>query len=252
MTAVAAAMRALHLLDLTDLADTCREAAVDDLCTRAATPHGPVAAICTWPRFVAQARKRLAGSPVKIATVINFPDGGDAIERAINDAREALRDGADEIDLVLPWRAFLAGDAATAREMIAAVADETGPDHLLKVILETGALGTPEAIAGASRLAIAAGANFIKTSTGKFAVSATPQAAAIMLEEIRACARPVGFKAAGGVRTLAEANIYLALADRIMGPHWATPTTFRLGASSLLDALLADIDRSAAVGQGGT
>ena len=239
MTAVAAAMRALHLLDLTDLADTCREAAVDDLCTRAATPHGPVAAICTWPRCVAQARTRLAGSP-------------GTIERALTDAREALRDGADEIDLVLPWRAFLAGDAATAREMIAAVADETGPDHLLKVILETGALGTPEAIAGASRLAIAAGANYIKPSTGKFAVSATPQAAAIMLEEIRACARPVGFKAAGGVRTLAEANIYLALADRIMGPHWATPATFRLGASSLLDALLADIDRSAAVGQGGT
>lgn len=247
----ATALRALHLLDLTDLSDHCREAAVDDLCQRAITPHGPVAAICIWPRFVAQARKRLAASPVKIATVINFPDGGDNIERAINDAREALRDGTDEIDVVMPWRSFLAGDEVTAREMIAALADETGPERVLKVILETGALATPEAIAAASRLAIAAGASFIKTSTGKFAISATPQAAEIMLEEIRASARPVGFKAAGGVRTLAEANSYLALADRIMGPGWATAATFRIGASSLLDALLADIDGGGGVAHGG-
>lgn len=249
--AAAPALRALHLLDLTDLAESCREPAVDELCARSQTPHGAVAAICIWPRFVTQARRRLAGSPVAIATVINFPHGGEDLERAIGDAREALRDGAREIDLVMPWKAFLAGDEKTPREMIEAVADEVGPDRVLKVILETGALAKPEAIARACRLAIRAGANFLKTSTGKTAVSATPEAAEIMLAEIRASGRPVGFKAAGGVRTLADAQAYLALADRIMGPQWASPATFRFGASGLLDALLSEIGGGPAKAEGG-
>ena len=238
----AAARRALALLDLTDLSDTCTEAAIAALCRRARTPHGPVAAICIWPRFVSQAARLLARSGIKLATVVNFPAGGDHVERAVDDAHGALRDGADEIDLVMPWHAFLGGDEASAREMIEGVAGEAGPERLLKVILETGALGSPAAIASASRLAIECGANFIKTSTGKTAVSATPEAAGIMLEAIKASGRPVGFKAAGGVRTLAEAQVYLDLADAIMGPAWATPQTFRFGASSLLDVLLTAID----------
>ena len=238
----AAARRALALLDLTDLSDTCTEAAIAALCRRARTPHGPVAAICIWPRFVSQAARLLARSGIKLATVVNFPAGGDHVERAVDDAHGALRDGADEIDLVMPWHAFLGGDEASAREMIEGVAGEAGPERLLKVILETGALGSPAAIASASRLAIECGANFIKTSTGKTAVSATPEAAGIMLEAIKASGRPVGFKAAGGVRTLAEAQVYLDLADAIMGPAWATPQTFRFGASGLLDVLLAAID----------
>jgi deoxyribose-phosphate aldolase len=245
-----AARRALQLLDLTDLADDCREAAVEKLCERAVTPYGHVAAICIWPQFVKAARARLA-RPVAVATVINFPAGGGNVMHAIEDAREALGDGADEIDLVMPYKALLRDDDVTVREMIEGVAAEVPSDKLLKVILETGALESPAMIRRASEIAIASGAHFIKTSTGKIAVSATPEAARIMLEVIKATPRPVGFKAAGGIRTLADAKAYLAIADEIMGPDWAKPATFRFGASGLLDALLAALDGRDAASSGG-
>ncbi|MDB5647682.1 deoxyribose-phosphate aldolase, partial [Methylobacterium sp.] len=171
----AIARRALPLLDLTDLGDACSEAAIDTLCRDARA--SAVAAVCVWPHYVGRSARLMAGTPVRIATVINFPAGGDDIERAVEDTAEALADGAQEIDLVLPYRAFLAGDFETARAMVAAVREACDGGALLKVILETGALGGPEAIEGASRLAIAAGADFIKTSTGKSPVSATPEAA---------------------------------------------------------------------------
>ncbi len=135
-----AAIRALKLLDLTELGDGCREDHVEALIQKAQTPHGPVAAICIWPQFVSIARQRLEGSPVRIATVINFPKGGDDVERAIEDTAEALKDGADEIDLVMPWRALVAGDEATVRSMIGEVHDEIDGQARLKVILETGML----------------------------------------------------------------------------------------------------------------
>lgn len=251
MSDAATARRALACLDLTDLADNCSEGAIFALCKRARTRHGPVAAICIWPRFVGDAARLLAESGIKIATVINFPQGGDNIERAIADTHEALRDGADEIDLVMPYHAFLRGDAEGASQMIAAVAAELSEQHVLKVILETGALGSGDNIAAASRLAIAAGADFLKTSTGKIATSATPEAAEIMLAQIKASEQAVGFKASGGVRSVADAALYLGLADRAMGAGWAGPETFRLGASALLDALLAAIDGEAAPTPGG-
>ena len=238
MTTIATARRALACLDLTDLGDASSQDDVTRLIGRGTTPFGTVGAICIWPQFVSPAAQRLRGSKIRLATVINFPDGGEDIERAVADAREALRDGADEIDLVFPWRAYLRGDVKLARDMIAAVAAFIAKDRLLKVILETGSLGAQDVIAAASRLAIDAGAQFIKTSTGKTAVSATPEAAHAMLLAIRASGRPVGFKASGGIRTLADAQIYLDLADEIMGPDWAQPATFRFGASGLLDALL--------------
>ncbi len=245
-----AALRALGLLDLTDLADDCRAAAVEALVDRAVTPFGHVAAICIWPQFVQAARARLRGK-VAIATVINFPAGGENVDRAVDDTREALGDGADEIDLVMPYRALMRGDENIVREMIEAVAAETAEEKILKVILETGALGTPALIEGASDIAIAAGANFIKTSTGKIAVSATPEAARIMIGAITRSKKPVGFKAAGGIRTLADAKTYLAIADEIMGPDWAKPETFRFGASGLLDALLTELSGRAGEGAGG-
>jgi len=126
--------------------------------------------------------------------------------------------------------------------MVEAVRDLVDGDRLLKVILETGELQDPKLIEAASRIAIEAGADFIKTSTGKTPVSATPEAAEIMLDAIKASGKPVGLKPSGGIRTLADAKIYLDLADRIMGPGWATPKTFRIGASSVYDALLAAIE----------
>ncbi|MCJ2070136.1 deoxyribose-phosphate aldolase [Methylobacterium sp. J-030] len=231
----AVARRALPLLDLTDLGETCTETRIDALCRDAKA--GPVAAICVWPRFVTQGARALSGTGIRIATVINFPDGGEDCARATDDTAEALRDGADEIDLVLPYRALKRGDAALARDMVEAVRDVCG-SVTLKVILETGELGNPERIRAASRIALEAGADFLKTSTGKSPVSATPEAADLMLTEIKASGRPAGLKVSGGLRSVADAASYLALADRIMGPDWATPRTFRLGASSLYGALM--------------
>jgi deoxyribose-phosphate aldolase len=239
------ARRALRLLDLTDLSDAPSDRGTDALCERALTRHGPVAAVCLWPQFVSRAKAALADSDVRIATVANFPGGTEDVERVIDGVQEALGDGADEIDLVIPYRAFLDGDAAAARTMIAGVRDMTDRGRVLKVILETGMLADPAAIEAASRLAVAEGADFLKTSTGKTPVSATPPAAEIMLGVIRGAGRPVGLKPSGGIRTLDDAAVYLDLADRVMGPAWATPRTFRFGASGLYDALVAEIEGSA-------
>lgn len=233
------ARRAVALLDLTDLSNGLDEAGVERLCARALTPLGPVAAICLWAGFVPQARRLLKGTPVRIATVVNFPAGEDDVMRVADEARWALLDGADEIDVVLPWRALAGGRHEVVGALLGAVRAVVPQGRTLKTILETGELKSPELIRAAARIAIGTGADVIKTSTGKTAVSATPEAVRLMLEEIRASGRQVGIKPSGGIRTLEDARTYLALADAIMGIGWATPTTFRFGASGLLDQLLA-------------
>jgi deoxyribose-phosphate aldolase len=238
----AVARRALACLDLTDLSETCSDPALDALCRKALTPHGPVAAICIWPQFVDRARDILRGTPVRIATVVNFPGGDEDPERVIDAAEEAVGDGADEIDCVMPYKAFLSGDASLAADLVAGVRDVVDGGRTLKVILETGALGDPARIEAAGRLAITAGADFLKTSTGKFRVSATPEAAEAVLAALRAADRPVGLKVSGGIGTVAAAKTYLDLADRVMGTGWATPKTFRIGATALYDALVAAIE----------
>jgi deoxyribose-phosphate aldolase len=236
------AQRALRSLDLTDLTDTCTDQAIDTLCKKALDPHGPVAAVCVWPQFVKRAQENLKGSSVRIATVVNFPAGGEDVGRVTDDTQEALSDGANEIDLVLPYNALRRGDIAIAREMVEAVRDLVDGGRLLKVIMETGELKDASLIETASRLSIEAGADFIKTSTGKTPVSATQEAAEIMLNAIKASGRKVGLKPSGGIRTVEDAKLYLDLADRIMGQGWATPQTFRIGASSVYDTLIAAIE----------
>lgn len=244
-TDAAIAARALACLDLTDLGESATEADADALCDRALTRHGATAAVCLWPRFVACARSRLGSGPVRIATVVNFPVGGERIAPVVEETQAALAAGADEIDVVLPYRAFAEGRADVAARLIDAVrAASTG--HTLKVILETGMLREPQVIRRAADLAIAEGADFVKTSTGKVEVNATPEAARVLLESIAASGRPVGIKPSGGIRTLADARLYLDLADRVMGPGWARPSTFRIGASGVLAALLAALDGAAA------
>lgn len=242
----AVARRALPLLDLTDLADEASEAGARALCARAVTPHGSVAAVCLWPRHVATAKAALAGTGVKIATVVNFPAGGEDTRAVEKETARAIADGADEIDLVLPWRAFVAGRAGFAETQVVRVKRVCTDRARLKVILETGELGDAATIRAAADLALAAGADFVKTSTGKVKVNATPAAAEILIEAIRASGRPAGFKAAGGIRTIEDAAGYLAIADRIMGPDWVSPAAFRFGASGLLDALVAALDGRAA------
>lgn len=245
------AARALALVDLTDLGEAATQDGARALCARAVTAHGPVAAVCLWPRFVATAKAALAGTGVKIATVVNFPAGGEDTRAVEAETAQAVADGADEIDLVMPYRAFLAGRPGFAETQIVRVKRVCGSRALLKVILETGEIGDPAQIRAAADLALGAGADFVKTSTGKVAVNATPEAVAILLEAVKASGRPAGVKAAGGIRTTAQAAEHLALADRIMGPDWAGPATFRFGASGLVDDLVAVLDgRTGSAGGG--
>lgn len=232
------AKRAIGLVDLTDLSDAPTPDGIDALCAAAQTPQGPVAAVCVWPEFVAQARGRLAGSGVKVATVVNFPDGGEDTEAVVAETKACLADGADEIDLVIPYRAAMEGRSEAAGAMVGAIKAVIANGAHLKVILETGELKSPELIRTVSEIALAAGADFLKTSTGKVPVNATPEAAEILITAIRDSGRDAGFKAAGGIKTVDDAAAYLAIADRIMGTEWATAKTFRFGASSLLGALL--------------
>jgi len=234
------AARILSLLDLTSLNDDDSVATVEALCARAVTPAGPVAAICVMPSLVAAANATL-DQRIGLATVINFPAGGEDRTAIIQETRAAVSAGADEIDMVFPYTAFLAGRRTLARDLVAAARSATPQGTILKVILETGRLGTATAIREAAEAAIGSGADFIKTSTGKLQPGATLEAAEIMLQVIHDLDPEVGFKAAGGIRTVAQASDYLALADRIMGPDWATPETFRIGASALLDDALSHL-----------
>jgi len=247
MSDMLVARRALALLDLTDLAEDSSAASVRALCQRAVGGPVPVAAICIWPRFISAAREALGASSMRIATVVNFPAGGTDVAAVTGETQAALDAGADEIDLVLPWLAFLQGDRQSARGMVERVRQGCGA-KTLKVILETGEYPDLDRVREASDLAIACGADFIKTSTGKTAHSASLPAARTMLDVIAVAGRPVGLKPSGGIRTLADAAGYLALADEIMGPSWATPETFRFGASGL-HQVLADVIAGGAAGQ---
>lgn len=223
----AQAVRALQLMDLTTLNDDDSEANVFALCHQAKSPAGNTAAICIWPRFIPAARKALReqGTPeIRIATVTNFPHGNADIEIALAETKAAIAYGADEVDVVFPWRALMAGDSQAGFALVQACKQACAAANvLLKVIIESGELQQAALIRQASEIAIDAGADFIKTSTGKVAVNATQEAAEIMLQVIaqKGVAQQVGFKPAGGVRTAEDAAQYLQLADRILGSDWA-------------------------------
>lgn len=243
-TLTAAAQRALGLMDLTTLNDDDTDDKIIALCHQAKSPAGKTAAICLYPRFIPLARKilREQGTPdIRIATVTNFPHGNDDIDIAVAETKAAIAYGADEVDVVFPYRSLMMGDSQPGFALVKACkAVCQAANVLLKVIIETGELKQASLIRQASEIAIDAGADFIKTSTGKVSVNATPQSAAIMLQVIRdkGVGERVGFKAAGGVRNVEDAAIYLQLADDIMGPGWVNSRHFRFGASSLLANLL--------------
>ncbi len=229
----------IPLLDLTSLDDDDTAATIDALCVKALTPAGPVAAVCVLPQFVQTAAEALEGTGVRVATVANFPGGEDDADRAARQTAALMDEGADEIDVVAPWRAHLAGDAGAVARLVAACAAEC-PGHL-KVILETGShphAGDHAATRQMARAALGAGATFLKTSTGKDGPGADLGSVRVLLEAV--AGHPgAGVKVSGGVRTVADAEAYLALAQEIMGPAWVSPQTFRFGASGLLDVVLA-------------
>lgn len=234
-----AARLALACLDLTSLNDGDDAAAIGTLCRRAVGPQGQVAAVCVWPRFVAQARAALPRD-VAVAAVANFPEGPLDAARALADTRAIVAAGGDEVDLVLPWRAMLAGQAEAAAQLVAQVRSACRGQRL-KLIIESGELPTPEAMRQACRIGLDAGVDFLKTSTGKTSHGASLDAARVMLEAIAAHPRgaAVGFKASGGIRTVADAAGYLTLARDILGVRVLNPARLRFGASGLLT----DIER---------
>lgn len=242
------ALLALRCLDLTSLRDDDTDAGIEALAARACTRHGTPAALCVYPRFVPVARRALArhgAAAVRVATVVNFPNGTAPAERVEDEVRAAIAQGAEEIDAVLPWRALLAGDARSTSELVrrCRAACDAGPaPALLKVILETGELREARRIRSAADIAIEAGADFLKTSTGKVAVNATPEAVACMLDAIRDSGARVGLKIAGGIATLDDVTRYVALVVRACGSAWLSPRHLRFGASSLLPVLLAALD----------
>jgi deoxyribose-phosphate aldolase len=242
----AAARTALACLDLTSLNDADTAADIDALCRRAQTAYGPVAAVCVWPRFVAQARAALPPA-IKVAAVANFPDGSLDLQRALADIAEIAQAGGDEVDVVLPWRALLADEANDVAEFLSEVRFASRP-LTLKVIIESGELGSAERIAQATRLALAAGADFVKTSTGKTKVGATPAAAATMLKEIKLSGlSAAGFKASGGVRSVADAAGYIAQTEAALGAAALNPQRLRFGASGLLTDIESVLSGAASV-----
>jgi deoxyribose-phosphate aldolase len=238
----------IRMIDLTTLEGADTPGKVRAMCAKALRPDPgdpavpPVAAVCVYPDLVATARTALAGSKVAIASVATaFPSGRASLAVKLADVRDAVQSGADEVDMVIDRGAFLAGHYGQVYEEVRAVREACGTAHL-KVILETGELATLDNVARASWLAMLAGADFIKTSTGKVSPAATPAVALVMLGAVRdysrATGRRVGVKVAGGIRTAKDAVRYLVLVRETAGPEWLTPALFRIGASSLLNDLL--------------
>ncbi|TGE78681.1 deoxyribose-phosphate aldolase [Pseudoalteromonas sp. KS88] len=231
------AVRTVAVMDLTTLNETDTTDTIEQLVASIQPLLGTPAAVCVYSEFVDDAKVFLAQrelNHIKVATVTNFPAGDAALSDVINETLVAIERGADEIDLVLPYKALAAGDDAKALEYVTA-SKAVCPEHVqLKVIIESGELKTPTLIKLATEIAIAGGADFVKTSTGKVTINATLDATKIMLEAIKASNKVVGFKAAGGVKTVSEASDYLHLASDIMGADYLNPQTFRFGASSLL------------------
>jgi deoxyribose-phosphate aldolase len=242
---------AVRMMDLTTLEGADTPGKVAALSSKAVRPDPadrtvpPVAAVCVYPDLIGAARERVGDSGVKVASVATaFPSGRSPLDLKVEEARRAVELGADEIDMVIDRGALLAGSYAKVYEEVRQVKEATGDVHL-KAILETGELGTYDNVRRASLLAIAGGADFVKTSTGKVQPAATLPVTLVMLETVRdvyeETGKKVGVKAAGGIRHAKQAVQYLVLVNETLGPEWLTPDLFRFGASSLLNDVLLQI-----------
>ncbi len=231
----------VSLIDLTslNLNDTPKD--IENLCISANTPVGSVASVCIYPKFIKLSKELLEGTDIKVATVTNFPKGSSDIDMALLQTKEAIELGADEIDVVFPYKALIDKDEEIGYKLVQECKRACGEDIVLKVIIESGMLDKT-LIQKASTISIEAGADFIKTSTGKVAKNATLEAAKIMLEVIKSKApKSVGFKASGGIRDFDTAMEYILLASEIMGRDWIDKDHFRFGASSLLSNVLTKV-----------
>ncbi|KTF18698.1 deoxyribose-phosphate aldolase [Pseudoalteromonas sp. 10-33] len=246
MTKQQDALLAVELMDLTSLntSDTTKD--IQTLINSIRPALGTPAAVCVYSDFVDDAKIALAArelSHVKVATVTNFPTGDAPLSDVINETLIAIERGADEIDLVIPYKKLTAGDTQTALNYVSESKKACGTKAQLKVIIESGELKTEALIAQATELAIKGGADFVKTSTGKVAINATIESTKVILTTIKNSGKRVGFKAAGGVKTVADASEYLALARSIMSDDYLQASTFRFGASSLLNDVYKKLEK---------
>lgn len=238
MNRSARALQIASLVDLTSLSGTETQDSLAALCAQASGAWGHVAALCVFPVHVPFVRWRLDQqglSHVPVATVVNFPGGELPAAVVAHDIESALAAGAAEIDLVFPYKAFAEGQVAAVRDFMRLCRQSCAAP--LKVILESGVLAD-DTLRRACLLAVDNGADFLKTSTGRAAVHATPHAARIMLRVIAEHGGKTGFKASGGLRTLDDALVYLDLAEELLGAGWVGPDSFRFGASGLLAQVL--------------
>ena len=244
--------RLIAMLDLTTLEGADTPGKVRSLCQKARQPDPDrdspsVGAVCVYPPLVSVAREEVAGTDIKVASVASyFPSGQAALDERVEEVERVRDAGADEIDVVMNRNAFLSGEYGRVHREISALAEASGDAHL-KVILETGELETYDAVRLASRIAMDAGADFIKTSTGKVKPAATMPVTLVMLEAIRDyhldTGQKVGMKPAGGIRKAKPALRYLVMVKETLGDAWLTPERFRIGASSLLNDLLLQIEK---------
>jgi len=238
------ARRLISLTDLTSLNESDDARSVDALAALACAAPVRPAAVCLWPRLITHAVRALRGRGIPICAVANFPAGADSPATAAAETAAAIAAGAAEVDVVFPYRAFLAGDSQAGLHLVRACREACGARAVLKVILETGQLGAPGNIRRAAELAVDGGAHFLKTSTGKTHPAATPDAASVLIEVIAEAQRrghAIGFKASGGIRTIDDAQVYLALYEAKIGAQSASAATFRIGASTLFKELMAAV-----------
>lgn len=236
----AIAQRIYHLVDLTSLKATDTESSIAMLCEKGATSLGRVAGVCVYPQFIRMVATQFSGTTTKAVTVANFPEGERSVDDVLIEIENALEAGAQELDIVFPYKRFIQGDTEFAETFVSTCKAACGDNIILKIILETQRYPSFDTLAEAARCAITGGADFLKTGTGKIEKDTTFDDAIVLLTVIREKSKhtKIGFKAAGGVREVEQAATFLVLAENIMGVNYLAQQTFRIGASQLVDKLI--------------
>jgi deoxyribose-phosphate aldolase len=227
----------ISLIDLTRLKENDLPSMVDDLCLKASTPYGHVAAVCVFPEYVSRVKEKLVHTEVKCATVINFPSGDEPLSKIREEIKNVLQQGADEIDVVFPYKAYLSLEKQSALEVMA-VCRELSKGKILKIIVESGAFPDEKILTSALRDLLSLNIDFLKTSTGKIEKGASVEAVKCFIQAIQDSQVSCGIKISGGIRTVDQALTYWKLLADAFGEDFISPKTVRFGASSLLDEII--------------
>lgn len=234
------AQKLIGNLDLTSLNSSDTEKDITSLCQKAQTTFGNTAAVCVYQQFTSLAKSLLKNTPISVATVINFPHGSSDISSTKDELLACVNNGADEIDAVFPYQDFLHENIDICKTFLETLTQNKNRKKI-KIILESGAFSDQKTLAQACLLCLQYDIDFLKTSTGKTSVSATPEAVKTIIDSIKSTSSNVGIKVSGGIKTFAQAEQYYNIIKNSMGESWLTPQHFRIGASSLLDNLIQEV-----------